>query len=96
MTNQKIDPHGAANFDRRFAYTIPRSAELASISRSQIYIEIQSGRLTAIKIGGRTLVRHDDLIAWLTSRPTKFSSSSSIGSSISMVEEKSTNRGAAR
>jgi excisionase family DNA binding protein len=55
----------------RLAYTIPRTAELASISRSQVYVEIQAGRLIAIKVGGRTLVLRDDLISWLKSRPRK-------------------------
>jgi excisionase family DNA binding protein len=61
----RTDPH------LRTAYTIPRAAELCSISRSQIYVEIQKCCLPAIKIGGRTLILHDDLIAWLKSRPRK-------------------------
>jgi excisionase family DNA binding protein len=60
-----------ATIHSRFAYTIPKAAELCSISRSQVYVELQSGRLTAIKVGGRTLVRHDDLLSWLRSRPQR-------------------------
>jgi excisionase family DNA binding protein len=55
----------------KMAYTILDAARLSSISRSQIYAEIQSGRLSAIKIGGRTLILHDSLVAWLRSRPRK-------------------------
>jgi excisionase family DNA binding protein len=57
--------------ERKLAYTIPNTAQLASISRSQVYVEIQTGRLPAIKIGGRTLILHDDLLGWLKSRPRK-------------------------
>ena len=55
----------------KFAYTISATATLISLSRSQVYVEIQTGRLTAIKVGGRTLIRHDDLLAWLRTRPRK-------------------------
>ncbi len=57
--------------DLRLAYNILRAANLASISRSQIYVEINENRLRAVKIGGRTVVLHEDLMGWLKSRPRK-------------------------
>ena len=67
----RVESHANQIRDAKFAYTIPRTAELVSVSRSQVYVEIQTGRLSAVKVGGRTLVLHDDLIAWLKSRPRK-------------------------
>jgi excisionase family DNA binding protein len=55
----------------KFAYSIVDSADLVSISRSQLYVEIQEGRLAATKVGGRTLILHEDLIAWLRNLPRK-------------------------
>lgn len=65
------DIHRTAGSTARMAYTIPTAAELSSISRSQVYVEIQNGRLPAIKVGGRTLILHEDLATWLRSRPRK-------------------------
>ena len=56
---------------QKFAYGVTEAAGLVSISRSQLYVEIQAGRLSAIKIGGRTLVTQEDLLTWLKSRPRK-------------------------
>jgi excisionase family DNA binding protein len=53
----------------KFALTVVEAAEAASISRTKVYSEIRTGRLKAIKIGGSTRVRLDDLRAWLESCP---------------------------
>jgi hypothetical protein len=68
-TTREIRPNPA--LELRLAYTISKTGELSSISRSQVYVEIQTGRLRAVKVGGRTLVLHEDLITWLRSRPRK-------------------------
>ena len=53
----------------KFALTVVEAAEAASISRTKVCSEIRTGRLKAIKIGGSTRVRLDDLRAWLESCP---------------------------
>ena len=40
------------------------------ISRSWVYVEISEGRLSARKIGRRTIILPDDAEAWLKSRPS--------------------------
>jgi excisionase family DNA binding protein len=40
-----------------------------SVGRTSVYQEIASGRLRAIKVGRKTLVKVDDAEAWLASRP---------------------------
>ena len=55
----------------KLAYSIVASAKLVSSSRSQLYLEIQKGRLPATKIGGRTVILHEDLVAWLRRLPRK-------------------------
>ena len=70
QTSRKTQ-YNTLSYDARLAYTVPRAAELASISRSQVYVEIQAGRLTATKIGGRTVILHEDLITWLRNLPRR-------------------------
>ncbi|TPL16758.1 helix-turn-helix domain-containing protein [Mesorhizobium sp. B2-4-10] len=61
------------------ALAIPDFARWASIGRSKIYQEIQSGRLKARKIGGRTVIAIEDARDWfdanakevLARRPTE-------------------------
>jgi len=55
----------------KFAYSIKDLVELTPLSRSQAYVEMRSGRLSASKIGGRTVILHEDLIAWLRRLPRK-------------------------
>ena len=52
------------------ADTGPTACARLGISRSTLYIEIASGRLRAVKAGGRTLVRRVDQLAWMDSLPT--------------------------
>lgn len=40
-----------------------------SVSRTYAYAEIARGRLKAIKLGARTLIRAEDAEAWLNSLP---------------------------
>ncbi len=49
------------------AYSIPEVCRTASIGRTRLYSEISEGRLRAVKVGRRTLVRAADLDAWLDS-----------------------------
>jgi excisionase family DNA binding protein len=53
------------------AYSIANFGRFFSIGRSTIYEEIRSGRLKIHKAGARTLISHDDAIAWLNALPTR-------------------------
>lgn len=49
----------------RLAYSVPEVAKLIGISKSKIWELIRSGELSSIKICGRRVVRHSDLLALL-------------------------------
>lgn len=53
------------NSEFKLAYTINEFCEAAGIGRSKAYLEIKSGRLRAIKIGRRTVIRRKDAEDWL-------------------------------
>ena len=47
------------------AYTIKDAVKLTGMSRTRLYEELKSGRLTAKKAGRSTLIPHESLEAWL-------------------------------
>ena len=51
------------------AYSLRNFASRHGISRSKIYGEIRAGRLTARKIGDRTIILAEDGKAWRESLP---------------------------
>ena len=51
----------------KLAYTILDVCRTASIGRTRLYSEISEGRLRAVKVGRRTLIRAEDLDTWLRS-----------------------------
>lgn len=53
--------------DDVLAYSIPDFCRATGTSRSKTYEEIKSGRLRAVKLGARTLIRKPDAQAWLDS-----------------------------
>ena len=61
-TKQNVEPTPAKR-----AYSIPEVCRTASIGRTRLYSEISEGRLRAVKVGRRTLIRAEDLDAWLRS-----------------------------
>ncbi len=48
----------------REAFDIRAFAKAYGISRSQVYLEIKSGRLAIFKVGRRTLISRDAAEAW--------------------------------
>lgn len=56
---------------QKLAYTIPEVTEVAGIKKTNIYEHIKAGRLIAVKMGHRTLIRHSDLQDFLESLPQK-------------------------
>ena len=53
----------------RLAYPINDFAAATGIGRTKIYAEIRAGRLTAVKVGARTLIPHAAGQAWLKALP---------------------------
>jgi excisionase family DNA binding protein len=49
------------------AYSVNSAAEATDISRSFLYKKIASGDLKIVKLGSRTLIRHDELVRFLES-----------------------------
>ena len=52
-----------------YALTVLEAAEIATIGRSTLYKYIRSGALPVRKIGTRTIILADDLVAFLRDRP---------------------------
>jgi excisionase family DNA binding protein len=55
--------------EERRAYRIPDFCWRYSVSRSSVYKLAKEGRLRLVKVGGRTLVLHEDAEALLRESP---------------------------
>ena len=53
------------NPPNRLAYSVPQAIEATSVGRSLLYKQIKAGNLKTFKIGTRTLIAAEDLVAWL-------------------------------
>jgi excisionase family DNA binding protein len=51
------------------ALSVEEAAKAAGIGRTLLFDEIRKGRLTARKVGRRTIVTIDELDSWLKSLP---------------------------
>lgn len=51
--------------DGRLAYSPEEAARITGVSRAFLYLEMQRGKLTSVKIGRRRLIRRSDLLAWV-------------------------------
>lgn len=49
----------------RLGYSVAEAAQVTSISKSKLWELIKSGELGSVKISGRRIVRHRDLVALL-------------------------------
>ncbi len=56
---------------RRLAYSIKEIVDLTGLGRSLICEEIRTGRLQSLKIRGRRLILHVDLLDYLKGRAGK-------------------------
>lgn len=50
----------------KLAYSVPEACAATSLGRTSIYAHISSGRLRAVRIGGRTVIPADSLQALLS------------------------------
>ena len=66
MSSSEVD--FVSRGEARLAYSVPEVAKLVGLSRRQIYVEFEQGRLSSIKVGRRRLVRRSDLDRWLTAQ----------------------------
>ena len=60
--------------------TVAQFTDRYEISRSQMYEEVNEGRLQLRKIGEKTIVTHEDAEAWLENLPKVGGKSSAHGS----------------
>lgn len=58
-----------AQYTGRRAHSITQTCSLTGLGRDTIYAAIRSGKLTARKVGRRTLVTDDDLRQFLAGLP---------------------------
>lgn len=54
----------AAN-DNRLAYGVPQAAEAMCVSKATVWEWIRQGKVRSVKIGGRTLIRREELVRLL-------------------------------
>jgi excisionase family DNA binding protein len=59
----------AAGNESPLAYSIADAAKIVGVGRSKLYLELADGRLSARKVGKRTIILADDLRAWLAKLP---------------------------
>ena len=53
----------------RTLYAVPETCQRLSIGRSTLYELIADGQITAVKIGRRTLIPHEELERYVASLP---------------------------
>lgn len=53
---------------RKIAYSIKEACQASSLGRTSIYAHIAVGRLRATRIGGRTVIPADSLLALIQGR----------------------------
>lgn len=69
--NRQADLHSEPFWEQKLAYSIEEFTFISGIGRSAIYEEIRKGRLTARKVGARTVILKEDGLKFLRSLPVK-------------------------
>lgn len=52
----------------KIGYSVDEAGHVSSVGRTLIYQEIAAGNLRSIKVGRRTVIRAEDLKAWLDAK----------------------------
>ncbi|MGD9816385.1 MAG: helix-turn-helix domain-containing protein [Hyphomonadaceae bacterium] len=55
----------------KLAFTLKEAATALGVSKSTLYKALADGKLSAIKLGNRTLIPAEALKAWIASMPTR-------------------------
>ena len=63
----RIASDGLHHMTKTLTVTIPQACELTGLGRSTIYRLFENGKLKRLKAGSRTLIRVDDLEAYIES-----------------------------
>jgi excisionase family DNA binding protein len=58
------------HIDKR-ALSVGEAAKAAGVGRTTLFQEIRNGRITALKVGRRTIITIDALETWLASLPKR-------------------------
>lgn len=61
----------APQFSPPQAYSIEAFCDRFGLGRSKTYEEIRLGRLKIRKVGARTLIAHEDALAWFNALPQR-------------------------
>jgi hypothetical protein len=61
---------GVIRGKHKLAYTVKEALELLPFKRNKFYDEVKEGRLLIKKIGSKTIVTHEDLLAYIRSLPS--------------------------
>jgi excisionase family DNA binding protein len=56
--------------DKPLAYHVDEAVRISGLGRSKLYQAVSSGELRALKCGRRTLIRAEDLEAFISSLPS--------------------------
>ena len=57
--------------ENKLAFSPNTAAKAAEVGRTKIFEAIKEGELKARKLGKRTIILRDDLVAWLAALPIK-------------------------
>jgi excisionase family DNA binding protein len=56
---------------QKLALSVEEAAKVSGVGRTMLFAEIRKGRITARKVGRRTIIMVDDLDAWLKALPKR-------------------------
>lgn len=62
---QKSEKDTQPTAQEKLSYSLSEVAKLTGLGRTKIYQELNSGRLSGVKLGRRTLVTRESLESWL-------------------------------
>ena len=65
MTNERDNEHSAIG--AKLAHSVPEAAQTTGLSRATLYALHKEGAIRFVKCGRRTLILHEDLVAFLQS-----------------------------
>jgi len=61
------EPRDRGEHLQKLAYSLDEASHVSGSCRSIVYRKLKNGRLKFIKVGSRTMILREDLLAWLQS-----------------------------